>query len=54
MPGGPSDPNVRFEMVNVLADVYSMHLLVYLFNIRVRELTPMGPLLWARGSGGTQ
>jgi len=53
LPGGNAISNVRFEMVNVENDVYVMHALVYLFNIRVRELTPMGPLLWSRGSGAT-
>lgn len=53
LPGGNSIANARFEMVNVDSDVYVMHLLVYLFNIRVRELTPQGMLLWARGSGAT-
>jgi len=41
---------VTFRMVNVENDVYTMSLLVYLFDIRVRETTPMGPLLWARGA----
>ncbi len=35
---------------NVLNDTYRMHCLVYIFDIRVRELTPMGGLLFARGS----
>jgi len=41
---------VTFTMVNVDADVYSMSALIYLFNIRVREISPSGLLLWARGS----
>lgn len=37
-------------MLNVDADVYAMSALIYLFNIRVREMSPTGLLLWARGS----
>lgn len=47
--GGSKRGQITFSMVNVDTDVYSMSALIYLFNIRVRETTPMGPLLWARG-----
>ncbi len=50
LPGGSVSPDLLFTVVNVLADVLSMDALVYLFDIRVREITPMGPLLWARGA----
>lgn len=41
---------LSFTMVNVENDAYTLSCLIYLFNIRVREMTPMGPLLWARGA----
>lgn len=54
LPGGVKDasdlPRISARLLNVDTDVYSMSALIYLFNIRVREVTPMGPLLWARGS----
>lgn len=31
-------------------DVFVMDAVIYLFDIRVREVTPMGPILWSRGS----
>lgn len=49
-PGAGSGPFVQALFENVLADVYRMHAYIYLFNVRVRETTPMGPLLWARGA----
>lgn len=50
LPGGSVGPFIAGIMTNVLADVYGMDTFIYLFDIRVRELTPMGPLLWARGA----
>lgn len=54
LPGGQSEaanlPRISARMLNVDTDVYELSALIYLFNIRVRELTPMGPLLWARGA----
>ncbi len=50
LPGGDVVPFCSWAMTNVDGDVYHMDAYVFLFNIRVRELTPMGPLLWARGS----
>lgn len=50
MPGAGQSGRVEANFLNVDTDTYRMSLLIYLFNIRVRELTPMGPLLWARGS----
>ena len=43
-------PRITARWPNVVNDSSFMDLLVYLFDIRVREVTPMGPLLWARGS----
>lgn len=51
LPGGPSLPQVIVAFANADADVFRLSMLVYLFDIRVRELTPMGPLLFARGAG---
>ncbi len=51
LPGGTTDnatASVRYK--NVDTDVYYLDMWAFLFDIRVRELTPMGPLLWARGS----
>jgi len=51
LPGGQgAGTQLVLNMLNVDLDVYALSLLIYLFDIRVRELTPMGPLLWARGS----
>lgn len=54
LPGGPEDAIVRSRVLNVDGDVVRLDALVYLFDLTVREKTPMGPLLWARGSGATQ
>lgn len=53
LPYGPSAPFVQVEAVNVDGDSYAMNALIYLFNARVRETTPMGYVLWARGSGAS-
>ncbi len=50
LPGGAVAPFARAQMLNVLNDVYALRAFIFLFNIRVRETTPMGPLLWARGA----
>lgn len=50
MPGAGNAGRIQLEFLNIENDVYRISTLIYLFNIRVRELTPMGPLLWARGS----
>ncbi len=53
MPGGvpgSSLPRIAARWLNVDGDVFELNALIYLFNIRVREVTPMGPLLWARGA----
>ncbi len=50
LPGGGANSSVAATMLNVDSDDYTVDMLVYLFNIRVRELTAMGPLLWARGT----
>ncbi len=50
IPGGPEAAALSVFLVNVDADVFYLDAYIYLFNLRARELTPMGPLLWARGS----
>ncbi len=50
LPGGGVVPFINVAMLNVDADVLKMDAMIYIFDIRVRELTPMGPLLWARGA----
>lgn len=50
IPGGINRGRIDMSMLNVLSDDYRLSMLVYLFNIRVRELAPMGPLLWSRGA----
>jgi len=54
LPGGSQSGRIRGEMVNVDTDVMRLGCFIYEFRIDVREKTPMGPLLWARGSGATQ
>lgn len=51
LPGGTAPGAALIgQMLNVDADVYKLSALIYLFKIDVRERTPMGPLLWARGA----
>jgi len=50
LPGGPEVPTIRARALNVNGDFVFLEAQIFLFNIRVRELTPMGPLVFARGS----
>jgi len=50
IPGGGEAPGLKVTALNVTNDVIFLDAQIYLFNIRVRELMPMGPLLWARGA----
>jgi len=50
IPGGGAGGLFSAEFKNVDTDIYRLSALVYLFNINVRQVMPMGPLLWARGS----
>lgn len=50
VPGGGENGQLQASFDNVDGDLYFVDSMMYLFNIRVRELTPMGPLLWARGA----
>ncbi len=49
-PGAGDNGRIRSQVLNVLNDVVTLSAFIYLFDVRVRETTPMGPLLWARGS----
>ncbi len=50
LPGGPDVGQLSWNWVNADGDSFSLDALIYVFNIRVREMTPMGPLLWAKGA----
>ena len=50
LPGAGNSGAIDVDFLNVDTDIYRISALIYNFNIRVRELTPMGPLLWARGA----
>ncbi len=50
LPGGDIVPFVQFTSINIDADVHNMDAFIYIFNINVRQVMPMGPLLWARGT----
>lgn len=50
LPGAGQAGRIIFQAKNVDANDFFLSSLIYLFDIRVRELTPMGPLLWARGA----
>lgn len=50
LPAGPGQSFCSVSFLNVDANVYQLDALIYCFNIDVRQKTPMGPLLWSRGS----
>lgn len=50
LPGAGDTARLRMQVLNVDTDVVRLSAYIYLFDVRVRETTPMGPLLWARGS----
>ncbi len=50
MPGAGQAGQINLLVKNVDTDIVRLSALIYLFNIRVRELTAMGPLLWSRGA----
>lgn len=51
LPGGATaGSQLRLAVDNVDGDDSFLDVWIYLFNIRARELTPMGPLLFGRGS----
>ena len=50
LPGSQNNGQLSVAVVNVDTDVLTLSAYVYNFDIRVRELTPMGPLLWSRGA----
>ncbi len=53
LPGGNDvQPNIRCVVPNVDGDDMFVSTYIYLFNINVRQLTPMGPLLFSQGAAG--
>jgi len=50
MPGGGEVSSLEVRFLNVLNDLYRVSTMIYLYNIRVRELTPMPYLTLAPGS----
>lgn len=50
LPGGNTAGGIQLQAANVEDDVYKVAANIYLFNILVREVYPMGPLLWSRGT----
>lgn len=44
------NPVASVRVANVLNDVVQLDALVYVFDPRVRETTPLGPLFWSRGT----
>ncbi len=50
LPGAGDNARIRLQTLNVDGDIVRLSAYIYLFDVRVRETTPMGPLLWARGS----
>lgn len=46
--GGEGDMAVKY--LNVDANTFYLQALIYLFDIRARETTALGPLLWSKGS----
>lgn len=50
IPGGGAGGILTMGVVNIDTDLFRLSALIYLFNINVRQVMPMGPLLWARGS----
>jgi len=50
LPGGNQAPLLRARYLNVNGDFGFIDAMVFLFNISVRETTPMGWLLFSKGS----
>jgi len=50
LPGGGQAPLIRCRYLNVNGDFGFIEMMIFLFNISVREKTAMGPLLFSRGS----
>ncbi len=49
LPAGKSS-SVELRVLNVDTDVMRLSTLIYLFRHDVRQVAPIGPLLWARGA----
>lgn len=50
VPGDGAGGLCSVEVKNEDTDIYRLSVLIYIFDINVRQVMPMGPLLWARGS----
>jgi len=50
LPGAGDNARLRVQVLNNLNDIVRVSAYIYCFDVRVRETTPMGPLLWARGA----
>lgn len=50
LPGSGAGALFSVQGLNNDGDLFRISALIYLFNINVRQVMPMGPLLWARGS----
>lgn len=50
LPGATDIARLRYRIQNVLNDTAIIYSLIYLFQLNVRQVNPMGPILWARGS----
>ncbi len=50
IPGDGAQGLLQMTTTNIDTDTYRFSALIYLFNVNVRQVMPMGPLLWARGS----
>ncbi len=51
LPGQRDTPACVMVMDNIgVGETFRLSLMVYLFQLNVRQISPMGPLLWARGS----
>ncbi len=50
LPGDGGGGLLSVGSVNFDTDLFRVSALIYLFDINVRQVMPMGPLLWARGA----
>lgn len=50
LPGAGGGGSISSQVLNNLNDTMRLTALIYLFDVNVRQVTPMGPLLWARGA----
>jgi len=53
LPGGGAVGTATIRWPNVNTEIYDISAHIFLFNIRVREFTQLGPLFWSRGQSAT-